>query len=327
MSKQNSFIDLVFSLSDEDFRLLQDAVAVRQNKQRYGVSSFEELALKYERIPTCPECGSDNSISYGLTPEGLPRYLCRECVKHYTLISNTIFHSTNKSFDTWAMYLSLMTFNVPLEMTEELCGISHATAMFWRQKVFATVDGYQERLVLRDRVWIDEIYIYDSSLLHEDGYKKKRGLSKDLLCIAVGIDIHKNVYAVVCGHGKPSGTRILKAFKGHIGPKSVIVHDGEKGHNMLIEKAKLISEVHIADTKDPDYLENMALVNNLCSWIRRYIYRYIWMRMTNLQSYLNWFVYLFRVNGARDKWPKMERILRHLVLTDCQYKRKTPLNG
>ena len=206
MSVENSFTDLVFSLSDKDFELLQYAVATRKNREKYGVSNFEELAVKCNRVPTCPICGSDNAVSFGYSPEGLPRYRCSECGKHYTLLSNTIFHSTNKSFDTWALYLTLMTFNVPLEMAEEVCGMSHPTAMLWRQKVFATVDGYQEHLYLRDRVWIDEIYIFDSTLLHDDNFKQKRGLSKNLICIVVAIDIHKNTYAFICGHGKPSAS-------------------------------------------------------------------------------------------------------------------------
>ena len=45
--------------------------------------------------------------------------------------------------------------------------------------------------------------------------------------------------------------------------------------------------------------------------------------MTNLQSYLNWFVYLFRVKGAVEQWPKMDRILRHLILFNGTYKRNT----
>ena len=322
MSVENSFTDLVFSLSDKDFELLQYAVATRKNREKYGVSNFEELAVKCNRVPTCPICGSDNAVSFGYSPEGLPRYRCSECGKHYTLLSNTIFHSTNKSFDTWALYLTLMTFNVPLEMAGEVCGMSHPTAMLWRQKVFATVDGYQEHLYLRDRVWIDETYVFDSTLLHDDNFKQKRGLSRNLICIVVAIDIHKNTYAVICGHGKPSATRIYKALKDHIVKGSTIVHDGEKAHNMLIEKLELVGEAYIADTKDKNYLENMALINNMCSWLKRYIYRFIGMRMDNLQSYLNWFVYLFRVKGAVDRWPKMERILRHLVLTDVQHKRK-----
>ena len=301
MSVENSFTDLVFSLSDKDFELLQYAVATRKNREKYGVSNFEELAVKYNRVPTCPICGSDNAVFFGYSPEGLPRYRCSECGKHYTLLSNTIFHSTNKSFDTWALYLTLMTFNVPLEMAEEVCGMSHPTAMLWRQKVFATVDGYQEHLYLRDRVWIDETYVFDSTLLHDDNFKQKRGLSRNLICIVVAIDIHKNTYAVICGHGKPSATRIYKALKDHIVKGSTIVHDGEKAHNMLIEKLELVGEAYIADTKDKNYLENMALINNMCSWLKRYIYRFIGMRMDNLQSYLNWFVYLFRVKGAVDR--------------------------
>ena len=59
-------------------------------------------------------------------------------------------------------------------------------------EVFATVDGYQEHLYLKDRVWIDETYIFDSTLLHDDNFKQKRGLSKNLICIVVANDIHKN---------------------------------------------------------------------------------------------------------------------------------------
>ncbi len=91
---------------------------------------------------------------------------------------------------------------------------------------------------------------------------------------------------------------------------------------MLISKLKLQSEVYKADTSNQEYLDNMALINNMCSWLKRYIYRFIGMRMVNLQSYLNWFVYLFRVKENVDKWPKMDRILRHLILSDVQYKRK-----
>ena len=319
---ENTFTDLVFSLTDKDFRLLEEAVNMRHNRNKYGVKDFEELAKRYGRKPTCPRCGSYDCISYGYTPEQLPRYQCRDCGKKYTLLSNTIFHSTNKDFDTWVRYLTLMTFNVPLEMTEELCEISHPTAMLWRQKVFSTVDGYQDHLYLRDTVWIDETYLFDSSLLHEDGFRQKRGLSNNQICIVAAIDIHKNCLAVICGHGKPSGKRIYEALKDHIIEGSTVIHDGERAHNTLIRKLKLVSQPYKADIKDTEYLENMALVNNMCSWLKRYIYRFIGMRTVNLQSYLNWFVYLFRVNGNVDKWPKMDRILRHLVLNDGQYKRK-----
>jgi hypothetical protein len=69
-------------------------------------------------------------------------------------------------------------------------------------------DGYQDRIVLKKRIWIDETYIVDTDLTHGYDQARKRGLSSQQLCIAVGIDVFKNPYAVVCGHGKPSTRRI-----------------------------------------------------------------------------------------------------------------------
>jgi len=320
---ENPYTDFVFALSSSQFQQLQGAVSTRRNKEKYGASDFYELGLKYGRKPQCPRCGSTSFVSDGIDPYGRQRYLCGECGKRFGLLTDSIFNSTNKSFDTWILYITLMTFNVPLDMAQELCGLSRPSALLWRRKIFSTIDQYQKRLKLRERIWIDETYVYDSTVLHEDGYKQKRGLSRDLICIIVAIDIHKNAYAMICGHGKPTSQRVYRALKDHIEEGSIIVHDGEKSHSYLIEKCHCYSEVYIANPHSKEYLENMALINNMCSWLKRYIYRFVGMRKKYLQSYLNWFVYLFRVNGAIDKWPKIPRILRHLVLTEAQYKRET----
>ena len=156
-------------------------------------------------MPSCPRCDSRGHKPSSHTPQGLHRYRCNECGCRYTL----------------------MTFDVPLEMTEEICNISYPTAMLWKEKMFSTVDEYQEHLYLEDRVWLDETYLYDSSLLYDDSYKK-RGLSKNQLCIIVAIDCHKNTYAVINGHGKPSASHIFEALKNHIVSGSTLVHDAKE---------------------------------------------------------------------------------------------------
>ncbi|RRF94887.1 MAG: hypothetical protein DUD39_16335 [Coriobacteriaceae bacterium] len=97
-----------------------------------------------------------------------------------------------------------MCWNVPLGGIAKICGLNHKSAYEWRQRVFATVDGYQDCTILCGRVWIDETYINDTDLTHAFGQARKRGLFKRKLCIAVAIDAHKNAVAVVIGHGKPS---------------------------------------------------------------------------------------------------------------------------
>ena len=103
-------------------------------------------------------------------------------------------------------------------------------------------------------------------------------------------------------------------------PGPVTVHDKERSHPALAKAAKCTDESYKADATDPAYLEAMELVNNLCPWLRRCLFRFPGMEKGNLQSCLNWFVYLFRVRRDEGKWSKAARVLRHLLMSDSHYR-------
>jgi len=310
----------VEALSDDDFRLLKDAVAARRCREKIGFSTFEEAAAAYRDARRCPMCSSGGCMKDGKTPTGTQRYLCRECGERYSTLTGTIFEHSKKDLATWVDFVTLMCHNVRLDAAAEMCEISHHTAFEWRHRVMATVDGYQNRTMLRNRVWIDETYVTDSSLRGGPGWQPMRGLSSNKICIVVAIDIHKNPVAVVCGHGKPSSRRIKDALQGHIAHGSTIVHDKEKAHKALVKAVNGVDEAYRADTKDPEYLQAMEMINSLCSWIKRYLWRFPGMKPENLQSYLNWFVYLFRVRRDSERWPTVERVVRHLMMTDARFR-------
>lgn len=188
--------------------------------------------------------------------------------------------------------------------------------------MFSTVSSWQEHVVLSGRVWIDEMYFEDTRVEKEPGTPRKRGLSKDKVCVVVAIDSYKQALAIVSENGKPSSKRINEALGKHIRKGSTIVHDCEKAHNALVRKLELVDERCKANPADPVYLEQMALVNHLCSWIRRYVERFACMKSENLQAYLDWFVYLHRVHRDEGKWPVEERVVRHLALSNSTYLRK-----
>lgn len=317
-----SMEDDVFSLSSEEFEALQIAVSKRTSKEKYGFCTLEEAAQHFERKIKCPKCDSDQIVKDGKTDIGKQRYYCTKCGKHFIYLTKSIFSSTKKDFDTWAKYVGLLMFNPTLELCEYICNISHKTAFLWRHKIFQTVNNYQDNLLLRDKIWIDETYITDSSIIKRDDYQSKRGLSKNKICIVVAIDVHKNIVVKICGHGKPSYKRLKNALATHIKPGSVIVHDGERSHDKLIQYCRCTEEFYKANTKDPEYLKHMNLLNNLCAWIKRYLFKYIGMKIDNLQTYLNWYVYLFRVKRDNEKYPEIERVIRHLVLSEEEFKRK-----
>lgn len=316
----NPYAARVDAMPDGDFALLERAVAARSCREKIGYGTFDEAAEAFRPHPACPRCKSPHTVRDGRTPAGHRRLRCAVCGTRFGIMSGTIFENCKKDLATWVRFVELMTWNVPIKAAAELCGITHKTAFEWRHRVFATVDGYQDRIVLGGRVWIDEVYVNDTDLSKGYGQARKRGLSRQKLCIAIAIDASKNPVAVVCGHGKPSAKRIKAALGSHLAEGSTVVHDRERAHNGVIADRKCGSEAYKADVTDPVYLEEMSMVNDLSSWLKRYLWRFTGMDPANLQSYLNWFVYLFRVRQAEDIWPKTARVVRHLLMTDATYR-------
>lgn len=317
MCKENNFHDLVKSLSTEELLSLEKEIRYRKFELKLGGNNFCKVALEYDRKPICPKCKSDKYIKFGLNKKGEQRYQCKECKTIYNLMSSSIFNSIKKDLPTFYNFIVLLTYNVPLDMSQEILNISRPTALLWRHKIFETVKDYQEKTKLSGRVWIDEIFIDDPAKVLANGIIA--GLSKNKICIAIGIDGYKNVIAKIVGYGKASKEAILNAFKDAIEEGSTLVHDADKSHDELIKAMNLNEEYYKAIIKDKEYEQNMMLINSLSSWIKRFIYRYVGMKVKNLQRYLNWYVYLFRVKQANEKWPKNTRILRHLLIDDSKF--------
>lgn len=323
MPYDNKFIhSFVNELSINEFKLLTDECKTRFLLVNYNHTSFSSLALSLGRKPKCPYCNSLSFTLYGYYKNNEQRYKCKDCNKTYSLLHNSIFNSTKKNLYTIIKFINLMIYNVPLECIEFNLDIDHKTAFLWRHKIFNTVDDYQNNTILSNTFWVDEIYIEDLSIKRPEGLKN-RGLSKYKKCIVIGIDIYKNVVAICAGNGKISTSRFNKALEKHIKPGSKIIHDGEHAHYKLIESFKLKDSYHKANVKDKEYLSAMLMINSLSSWIKRYLFRYVGMKIDNLQSYLNWFVYLFRVKQNNETYPEIERIIRHLLLDEGQYTRKS----
>ena len=320
MTQANPYRGLVSSLSPDDFEALASAVAERERRDRHGFGTFDEAAAPYRPHPPCPSCGFPDTGRAGVSASGLQRFKCSACGRRCNPLAGTVLEFSKKDLPTWVDFINPMRFGMPLEGIAANCGVSHPTAFERRHRAFEAVDGCQDRIVLRDRVRIDETYINDTGLSHGYGEARKRGLSKQKIRIAAAIDVHKNPVAKVCGHGKPSAKRMKDALLSHLAPESLIVHDKEKSHPGLIKAAKCADLAYKADVSDPLYVEAMAMASNLCSWLKRCLWRFTGMSPENLQSYLNWFVYLFRANQAKDKWPETERVVRHLLQVEAHYR-------
>ena len=164
MGRANPFRALVAGLTADEFLLLREAVGERRCREEVGVGTLAEAAEAYRPEPGCPGCGARGAWRDGSTAAGIPRWRCRCWGRRFTSLTGTVLEHCRKPLPVWVSFLRLMRHNVPVECAAELCGVTHKTAFEWRHRVLATVSGYQDRIVLRDTVWVDETYVIDTDL-------------------------------------------------------------------------------------------------------------------------------------------------------------------
>ncbi len=190
------------------------------------------------------------------------------------------------------------------------------TSRYWMHKLFLILENIQDNIVLSDKIYLDETYysvIKKDISLTDEGYKK-RGISSNKICIATAYD-KKNVICFVCGKGKPSKKKILKAFKGHLEEGSTLIHDGENSHDILVQEFKLKEEIHpTAATRGlPDKENPLYPINHMHFLLKSFLNAHSGFNREDIQGYLNFFC--FRMNPPKNELEKIE-ILLNLALDE-----------
>jgi transposase-like protein len=323
MARENPFRARVMAASELGAGLVEEALAERRRREEVGFGTLAEASGEFRPSPGCPACGSGRTRRGGRTPSWAQGWECLDCGRRHDSLAGTVFEHARHGLPKWVSFIRLVRLDVPLERIAESLGVSRQTAWEWRHRAFATVDGYQDGVVPGGRVWIGGPHASDTDLARGCGQARKRGLSGQRLCIVVAIDAREDPVAVVCGHGKPSTARARAAPCGHLARRCTVTRDRGRAHNGVLRDAAAESEAYEADVRDPACLERMAMADNLCSWLKRYLWRFTGMSAANMQSYLNWYVYLFRVNQEADEWPETARVVRHMLMANASFRSST----
>lgn len=213
-----------------------------------------------------------------------------------------------------------MAWNVPVEAAAELCGVTHQTAFEWRHRVFATVRGRRDGIVLGGRVWIDEVYVKRHRAL--EGVRpgpQARPVQGE------AVHSYRHRHRRVQG---PGGVRLRARQAVDQEDKGGTAEPPGGGHTVVCarqgarpQRGHRRQGVRLGGLQGRRGRPGLPRgQNNLSSWLKRYLWRFTGMDPANLQSYLDWFVYLFRVRQAQDRWPKTARVVRHLIMADATYR-------
>lgn len=241
----------------------------------------------------CRHCSSTSFIKYGHRNR-LNVYKCKDCNRKFTNLTNTIFDSKKIPISEWIEFLiHLFEYHSIISSSRDNRN-SSSTGHYWLEKVFSTLKNCQSEVKLKGTVYIDEMFftVIKSKVILKDG-KKLRGISKNKICVVVGID-DNTIYIKVEPTSKPSEKSTWDALGNVIEPGSHLIHDEEKSHGILIEKLKLTSTTHssestkgLNDSKNP-----LNPINRIHYLIRRFMNNHGGYNRDNLQDWMNliWFI-------------------------------------
>jgi transposase-like protein len=289
---------------------LKENYDIRYNNHHRKVGESNETEMVNSYTPSkCPFCASDKFKKNGYTDSGVQRYRCI-CKKDFIPTTGTIFDEHKLSICEWMEYCLNLFRHVSITADSWNNKNAFNTSRYWLQKLFMTLEGIQDDIVLSGTVWFDETFYRVRSEdveLGEDG-NKLRGISKNQICIGVATDKHKTVFLVE-GTGKPTQKRTYEIFSSHIEPKSTLIHDKEQAHKKLVKELALRSESYTSkDLRELMDKDNpLYPVNRAHAILKMFLNSHGGFKRDDLQGYLN--LFSFVTNPPDEMLEKVELVI------------------
>jgi rubredoxin len=300
-------------IDDEELTPAQMLVA-RSHRSAYAFrherfSGDTDFFNGYPR-DSCPECGG-KAVRFGRDRTGIQRFRCAECMRVFTPATGTIFEGRKLPLSAWMDFLVQVFSYASLGLMTREDKRSDTTIPYWMAKLLAVLEGVQDGAVLSGKVWIDETYwpVSAKDAVRTASGKLPRGLSRNQICIGVGVDDSGRSVFFREGLGKTNITETWAAFGTRIAPGSVLVHDLEPAHNKLVSELDLVNKPHNAKLLKgiPDDLNPLAPVNRMCFMLKSFLGSHSGFDRDSMQGYLDLFHVM--MNPPENKMQKATMVL------------------
>ena len=272
-------------------------------------------------VDECRRCGSSDIQRFGYTPNGIQRYKCKECMRTFTVLTNTIFDSHKIPLTEWLDFLLSIFGHGSINLVSKTNRNACNTTRFWMSKVFLVLQNYQADLMLRKDIQLDETYykVRQPDIETKEGGMQYRGLSRNQICIGIACD-NTTIICFVEGKGKPTKQGTLLAFESHIEYGATISHDMEQAHDSLVTLLDLKSiEYDSREIKKlPDSENPLNRVNQYCRSLKHFLNAHSGFIRNDLQDYLNLFAFI--MNPPNDKHEKVEKFMNQAL--NCRITRR-----
>lgn len=290
----------------------------------------------------CPHCGSVHVVRKG-HKNGKQRYFCKDCGKYFNETVGTVVYKSKYGYETWSQYIDCMLFGRTLRDSAEIVGIHYKTAFYWRHKVMGSLSEVLEgRLSLSGVVEADETFF---PLSYKGNHKrsktfqmprkphkrgqsvKKRGLSREQVCVACMTDADDGYQADIAGLGRIA-TRQLEALN-HLASGSTLVTDKCSAYRKYAQKHGFDLVQLKAGKEYRRGSFTLAHINAFHAGLKRFVSGFVGVSTKHLPNYLHWKIWLLKaarlVQSMRGIDMFQEAIRHAFSITKAQIHAKNPI--
>ena len=305
----------------------------RELISRLGASAFniDEMEPKQteERFiggRVCMECGSVHVVRNGHRPDGVQRYLCRDCGVSFVVATNSVVSGTTKDLKVWQTYVDCMLNGLSIRKTAEKCGIHRNTAFIWRHKILDSLQAVAKSVNLEGIVEADETFF---ALSFKGNHKNSksftmprkarkrgsevhtRGLSHEQVCVPCAINRNGMSIAKPAALGKVSISVLHSVYDDRIAEGTTVCTDKEKAYRRFSVENKL-SLIQLENGKSSKGIYSIQHINSYHSQLKNFMEGFKGVSTKYLPNYLIWHNV---VNHPRLTTQEKENALLSAVLT------------
>lgn len=306
MAEANVVFQMFNSLSDNEKETFLRLLGMPTELIEIIDSTDTEEFLAKHRFPNhevcCVHCGLLDVCKCGHTKSGHQRFRCKGCGKTFTYASRTIFNGAKKELEMYLRYIHCMMRGMTIRESAYECHITKNNSFYLRHKILDALQEMQNSVKLEGIVEADETYFPISFkgnhsksktfVMPREAHKrgesaKKRGISKEKVCVACAVDGDHKSIAHISNLGRPSVASISAVLGGRIAEYSVLCTDKMNSYVPFAEHEH-INVIQMKSTKRVDGIFSIQHINNYHSQLKKFIDRFNGVSTKYLPNYLVW---------------------------------------
>ena len=280
-------------------------------------TNTEEFLAKH-RFPNhevcCVHCGLLDVCKCGHTKSGHQRFRCKGCGKTFTYASRTIFRGAKKELAMYLRYIHCMMRGMTVRETAKECHITKNNSFYLRHKILDALQQMQDGVKLDGIVEADETYfpisfkgnhsrsktfVMPRESHHRGVRAKKRGISKEKVCVTCAVNRGGQSIAHISNLGRPSVSSISAVLGGHIANDSILCTDKMNSYVPFAEHEG-INVIQIKSTHRVDGMFNIQHINNYHSQLKKFMTIFNGVATKYLNNYLVWHNLKNYADGRND---------------------------